>query len=187
MITLPLPGFPVDLVSAAPGHTGAVCAYFARNQAHLAPWEPLRPDGFYTPQAVRRRLENAAAEADESRSFQFLLWDRDRDDMVGACNFTGITRGVSQSCYLGYSLDALHQGNGLMTAALRRGIAFMFEQQALHRIMAAYLPHNSPSERLLQRLGFEREGYARAYLKIAGCWQDHVLTALIASGDLPDR
>lgn len=26
MITLPLPGFPVDLVSAAPGHTGAVCA-----------------------------------------------------------------------------------------------------------------------------------------------------------------
>ena len=184
MIVLPLPGFPVDLVSAAPAHTHAVCAYFARNQAHLAPWEPLRPAGFYAPQAVRQRLENAAAEVEEDRSVQFLLWDRGQGSMVGACNFTGIARGASQSCHLGYSLDAQRQGRGLMTAALRRGIRFMFEQQALHRIMAAYLPHNRPSERLLQRLGFEREGYARAYLNIAGHWQDHVLTALIAPLDV---
>ncbi|CAI8722972.1 hypothetical protein EMIT051CA3_10054 [Pseudomonas chlororaphis] len=26
---------------------------------------------------------------------------------------------------------------------------------------------------------FEREGYARAYLQIAGRWQDHVLTARV--------
>ncbi len=30
---------------------------------------------------------------------------------------------------------------------------------------------------LLERLGFEREGYARDYLMINGRWEDHVLTA----------
>ncbi len=35
------------------------------------------------------------------------------------------------------------------------------------------------AERLLESLGFEKEGYARAYLKIAGVWEDHVLRALV--------
>ena len=39
------------------------------------------------------------------------------------------------------------------------------------------------SGRLLERLGFEREGYARRYLCIAGAWEDHVLTALVRPGD----
>ena len=41
------------------------------------------------------------------------------------------------------------------------------------------MPANVKSERLLRTLGFEREGYARAYLKIAGQWKDMVLNALI--------
>jgi [ribosomal protein S5]-alanine N-acetyltransferase len=41
------------------------------------------------------------------------------------------------------------------------------------------MPANTRSARLLERLGFEREGMARAYLKIADKWEDHVLTARI--------
>jgi ribosomal-protein-alanine N-acetyltransferase len=29
----------------------------------------------------------------------------------------------------------------------------------------------------LEHLGFEREGYAKQYLQIAGRWEDHILTA----------
>jgi ribosomal-protein-alanine N-acetyltransferase len=57
----------------------------------------------------------------------------------------------------------------------------MFDTQNLHRIMANYIPGNERSARLLERLGFEREGYAKAYLNIAGRWQDHVMTALVNS------
>jgi len=70
-----------------------------------------------------------------------------------------------------------------MTSALQAGINFMFAEQKLHRVMASYLPHNKKSERVLQRLGFKREGYAASYLKIAGKWQDHVLTSLINPRD----
>jgi starch phosphorylase len=67
----------------------------------------------------------------------------------------------------------------LMQEALEAAIAYMFETQNLHRIMANYIPGNERSARLLERLGFEREGYAKAYLNIAGRWQDHVLTARV--------
>jgi ribosomal-protein-alanine N-acetyltransferase len=45
--------------------------------------------------------------------------------------------------------------------------------------MANYMPRNERSAKLLASLGFEREGYAKRYLQIAGQWEDHVLTALV--------
>jgi ribosomal-protein-alanine N-acetyltransferase len=44
--------------------------------------------------------------------------------------------------------------------------------------MANFRPENDRSRRLLQRLGFVEEGFARNYLFIDGAWRDHVLTSL---------
>ncbi len=63
---------------------------------------------------------------------------------------------------------------------LESAIDYVFTEVGLHRIMAAYVPKNERSARLLMRLGFEREGYAKRYLKIAGRWEDHILTARIS-------
>jgi len=49
----------------------------------------------------------------------------------------------------------------------------------LHRLEAACLPHNIASARVLEKVGFAREGRARRYLKINGIWQDHDLFALL--------
>ena len=66
-----------------------------------------------------------------------------------------------------------------MTAAVRAVIAFAFDTLHLNRIEAACLPHNAASIRLLEKVGFRREGYARKYLCIDGRWQDHVLYGLV--------
>ena len=66
-----------------------------------------------------------------------------------------------------------------MLEALKAAIPNVFQTHGLHRIMANYQPDNLRSEILLRRLGFEREGLAKSYLKINGRWTDHVLTSLI--------
>ena len=48
-----------------------------------------------------------------------------------------------------------------------------------NRLEAACLPRNTASIRLLEKVGFSREGYARKYLCIDGRWQDHVLYGLV--------
>lgn len=106
-------------------------------------------------------------------------------EIVGDCNFTNIVRGPFQACHLGFSLAKRFEGQGLMREALTSAITYIFDEVGLHRIMANFRPENIRSERLLKRLGFEREGMARSYLRINGVWADHVLTSLI--NQIPER
>jgi ribosomal-protein-alanine N-acetyltransferase len=69
-------------------------------------------------------------------------------------------------------------GKGLMTEAVRLVVAHAFDQLLLHRVHAAFLPHNMASRRVLEKNGFREEGYAENYLQIDGKWADHVLFGL---------
>jgi ribosomal-protein-alanine N-acetyltransferase len=88
-------------------------------------------------------------------------------------------RGALHGATLGYGLSAQHQGQGYMTEAGQRLVAYAFDDLNLHRLMANYMPHNQRSANVLKRLGFAIEGIARDYLFINGQWQDHVLTSLV--------
>jgi len=67
-----------------------------------------------------------------------------------------------------------------MTKGVRNIIPYVFDTLRLHRLEAACLPSNAASARLLQKLGFTREGLARRYLRINRQWQDHLLFALLS-------
>ena len=54
---------------------------------------------------------------------------------------------------------------------------FAFGAANLHRIQAAIMPQNPRSLRVIEKLGFRKEGYAERYLQIAGKWEDHFLFA----------
>ncbi len=73
-----------------------------------------------------------------------------------------------------------------MTRAVAATVEFAFARLRLHRVEAACIPDNAPSIALLMRNGFQREGYARGYLKIDGAWRDHVLFGLV-EGDARTR
>jgi ribosomal-protein-alanine N-acetyltransferase len=120
-------------------------------------------------------------------SLYLLLIAQDTGELIGNCNFTNIVRGVFEACHLGFSIAHRHEGRGFMREALTVAIAHMFGTLGLHRIMANHRPENERSAQLLTRLGFEREGLARAYLHIDGAWADHVLTSLINPADCPPQ
>ncbi len=156
---------------------GQVADFYARNQDHFDPWDPPRPEGFRTAGYWRVALEANRLDFQQGRSLRFFLLLKD-GPVVGSVSFAGVARGPLQACHLGYGLDAHHQGQGLMTEALKSALRYVFEELKLHRVEANYLPINERSGRLLRRLGFVVEGYARDYLFIDGAWRDHIRTAL---------
>ena len=168
------------LLPAQPALAPAWLEYYQRNRAHFAPTDPVHPPDFYTLGFAESALARMAAGAIAGDQVSFALtWREVPDRIIGTCRFTQIVRGAFHSCMLGYGIDGEHEGRGLMTEAVRAGIDYMFEVQRLHRIQANHLPENLRSARVLERLGFAREGYAPCYLHIAGAWRDHVLNALI--------
>lgn len=60
---------------------------------------------------------------------------------------------------IGYELSKEFWGNGIMTEALKEIVKFGFEKMNLHSIEANLDPENTGSVRLLEKLGFIREGY----------------------------
>lgn len=153
--------------------------YRVANRAHLAPWEPLREASFCTLAHCLQSIAEGRGHARLDRGYPLLVFDRDEREILASFTLANVVRGPFQACYLGYGAAAHVQGRGIMHEALQAGLDWAFGELGLHRVMANHLPRNERSARLLARLGFEREGYAKRYLQIAGVWEDHVLTARV--------
>lgn len=149
------------------------------SRAFLVPWEPTWPADDLTRGAFRRRLKRYAEDARSDLAYAFLVFRSDDDALVGGLTLANIRRGVAQAGSIGYWVGAPFARKGHMTAAMRALIPFCFGSLRLHRLEAACIPANAASVGLLEKTGFQREGYARSYLCINGTWQDHLLYARI--------
>jgi len=156
------------------------------SRAFLTPWEPVWPDDDLTRMAFRQRLRRYDEDIRKDISYTFFVFDSAQHRLVGGLTIADIRRGVTQSGNLGYWIGAVFAHRGLMTRAVRAIIPFCFDALRLHRLEAACIPTNTASMRLLERTGFQREGYAREYLCIGGTWQDHLLYARLRQDRDPD-
>lgn len=159
----------------------------ALSRDHLTPWEPTWPRDELSRGAFRRRLRHYYREMREDLGYALLMLDDGPDRIVGGVTLSNVRRGVTQSASLGYWLGAPYTGKGRMTEAVRAVLGYAFSSLRLHRVEAACMPDNASSIAVLERNCFEREGYARSYLYIAGAWRDHVLYARVADGVPADK
>jgi ribosomal-protein-alanine N-acetyltransferase len=165
-----LPGG-VILRPAAPDDADALHAAYIENRKHLEPWEPRRPEEFFTVEGQKTRLDEKLRQFAEGR---LVPWHFEADGrIVGAITLTGIILGPFCSSYLGYWTAADQQGRGLATAAVERVCRIARDTVGLHRIEATTVVDNAGSQRVLAKCGFEQIGLAPRYLHINGEWRDH--------------
>ncbi|MFJ1651357.1 GNAT family protein [Streptomyces sp. NPDC088337] len=110
----------------------------------------------------------------------FVICRRSTGAIVGGANINNIVRGALQNGTLGYTAYASTTGRGYMTEGVRLIIQHAFGELGLHRLEANVQPDNTASLKLIQRLGFRREGYSTAFQFINGEWRDHERWALTA-------
>jgi ribosomal-protein-alanine N-acetyltransferase len=155
-----------------------------KSREFLEPWEPVWPADDLTRAAFRRRLKRYAEDQRSDLAYSFLIFRKIDGVLVGGITLSNVRRGVAQAGSIGYWMGEPYARQGLMSMALRALIPFGFTTLRLHRLEAACITTNVASIRLLEKSGFQREGYARQYLCINGMWQDHLLYARI-KGDPP--
>lgn len=98
--------------------------------------------------------------------------------IVGTCTLAAIDRD-NRCAEIGFALGRQHWGQGLALRAVSAVIDFAFGRLNLHRLGADADPRNGASIRLLEKLGFRREGLRRECYFHLGEIQDAMLFGLL--------
>ncbi|MFD3401886.1 GNAT family N-acetyltransferase [Kribbella sp. NPDC058693] len=160
----------VQLRIATLDDAAALADAYTRSWDHLSPWEPARPESWFTVAGQRERLTSTLERYKNGHVVPWVLVEADR--VIGAFTLQDVVAGPFRSASLGYWLAGDVTGRGLATLAVEAVAELADTHYKLHRIEASTLKHNLASQRVLQRAGFEQIGFAPTYLYIAGTWQD---------------
>jgi RimJ/RimL family protein N-acetyltransferase len=128
---------------------------------------------------ARAYLDRVFAEDAAGTVLAWAVADRASDAFIGTATLHSLQREQARA-ELGYSLHPDWQGRGLAGEALRLVIAQAFGPMRLRRLEADVDPRNLASCRLLERLGFQREGLLRARWRVAGEDCDSAFYGLLA-------
>lgn len=175
-------GVTLRLVTEA--DAAALCAAYVDNRDHLRPWEPRRPESFFTEAGQRERIGGVLRLFSEGAAVPWVLQAAD-GRIVGTITLTGVVRGPFCSSSLGYWVAADQQKQGLASAAVERVCQVARDTVGLHRIEASTLLRNAGSQRVLAKCGFEPIGMAPKYLHIDGEWRDCRLFQRVLHEDDP--
>ena len=155
-----------------PADAEEVAAIYRTNREFLRPFEPSRPEEFFTAEFQRHRIERAGDD--------HWRWAIEAEGRIaGMITLADVIRESLQLANVGYFVGRQFNGRGLATRAVADVVQFAFGDAGLHRLEAGTLPDNRASQRVLEKNGFVRYGLARGLLKIDGVWRDHVLFELL--------
>jgi [ribosomal protein S5]-alanine N-acetyltransferase len=147
----------------------------ARSGAFSTPWEPVRPESFFTLEAQQRGIARLR-EANDLVDFGIFLVAGDA--LVGRAQLSGISSAPFENSHLGYFGSERY--NRVCDGGGAGGGRCCLRELALHRVQAAVIPRNGASIRILEKVGFREEGLALRHLQIAGVREDHALYAITA-------
>jgi len=164
------------LVSLDNAH--ALARLLTANRDYLAPWSPVQSERYFTADGQHEVLTHELTAYQRGGMVPLAILDAD-DAICGRINLNSVVRGAFQNASVGYWVSQSHAGRGLASAALAEVVKTGFGEYGLHRLEAATLLHNTPSQRVLARNGFRPFAVSEAYLNIAGTWQDHILFQLL--------
>ena len=129
--------------------------------------------------AARTYFEGIESGLRDRTLFQWAVTEPEADRLVGTVTLADWDR-ANRRAEIGFILHPDRWGRGLATDATRTVLRFGFGPMGLHRVEADVDPENHASLRLLERLGFEREGVCRQRWFTFGRWTDSVMLGLLA-------
>jgi ribosomal-protein-alanine N-acetyltransferase len=103
---------------------------------------------------------------------------KDQGAVIGSCGFHNSVLQHFRT-EIGFELSKDHWGKGIAFEAVQAIISYGFDHLDLQRIEALIEPPNSSSQRLVEKLGFIREGLLRNYEFTCGKFDDLYMYSLL--------
>lgn len=165
-----------------PDQAPQVLDFYLRDKELFEKYEFDRLPDFYTAKYQKQVLVFENKMMKQGSLYRFYVFRKeDPMQIIGTISFHHISQGYFSSCEIGYKFSSAFHHRGYACEAMRKIVGLIFDEIGLHRIVAWVQPDNEPSIRLLESVGFKREGICRDYLKLHGMWTDHAQYSLLSS------
>jgi ribosomal-protein-alanine N-acetyltransferase len=163
-----------------PAYAEQVLDFYINNTDIFEPYEPTRPENFYTKSYQKSLLSFEYSAMTKRQSIRFWVFKKeDPDKIIGTVSFSNIQPFIYSSCNIGYKFDKQYHHQGFALEAITRLIEIIFQDFKLHRIQAYIMPSNIASKNLIVRAGFTLEGVALKNICIRDVWEDHEQYSLV--------
>ncbi len=104
-----------------------------RNRSYLAPWEPLRPESYFTVEGQRDVVAQSLERYAGRVQVPCVILDEE-NEVVGRINLNNVVRAAFQSASVGYWVAEEATGRGLARGAVAEIVDLGFNAQGLHRL-----------------------------------------------------
>jgi len=127
---------------------------------------------------ARDFIEKTISGAKDGSLLEWGIIEKETQHLIGVCAFAGWNR-EHRRAELGFALHKDYWGKKYMSELLPVFISYGFKELKLHRIEADVDPRNLASIKLLEKFGFQKEGYLRECYHINGEIQDALFYGLL--------
>lgn len=105
------------------------------------------------------------------------------DTIIGSCGFLNRTQKHFRT-EVGFELNREYWGKGIAQEALQAVVIHGFQHMELERIEALIEPDNFPSQKLVENIGFVKEGLLRHYEFTCGKFDDLLIYSLLKEDEI---
>ncbi|WP_421383787.1 GNAT family N-acetyltransferase [Bacillus salacetis] len=145
-----------------------------RNRNFWGKTEPEWQAGYYTFDGQLQNIRFFQEGIQKGLFYTFGIFNKKTHQLMGIINLYDIKGGPYQCGVVGYAIDRAQNGKGLATESLKLILSFAFDSLKLNRVSAEVMPRNNPSIRVLEKAGFQKEGFKKNNILIQGEWESHL-------------
>ncbi|HAM79268.1 GNAT family N-acetyltransferase [Ornithinibacillus bavariensis] len=122
----------------------------------------------------------------EKRGIRWGITLKGDNKVIGSCFFYDMVAEHYRTD-IGFVLNKNYWGQGNAQEAVKAAINYGYEYLNINRIQAVIEPANVASQKLVERLGFLREGLLRSYEYFCGKFDDLYMFSLLKSDFNPEE
>lgn len=104
---------------------------------------------------------------------------RKQDEMIGSIGLLFNFGADSHKSEFGYWISRHHRNQGIMTKVIQAFTSICFEEKLLFRLEANVFVENKPSQRVLEKCGFVKEGLLKSTFVKDDALKDTFLYAMV--------
>ncbi len=164
----------IELVPYQPAFLASFIEW--RTQALMVRHNPLKA---MSSVEIAQMLASESTDLARLGKAESFRWFISHDGLVvGSMSLKNVSASMGYG-EIGYGMAESHQGKGIATLGVKLLVDKIFTESALRRLIALVHEENHASRRVLEKVGFQEEGFLREHYVINGVPVNEVLYAVL--------